>query len=201
MTRQKRSEARSTQVLDAAAECFVQDGFHNASMSKLAERANMSVGHIYHYFENKDAVIKALVEREIRDADERTSEIVTYDGERFFESSREKLQEAIARKADPFHSVLNMEIIAESQRNPEIAKILRDFDELMITRFTAFFRDRLKLDNPEARVEMLFLIFQGLPIRLIRNPDINEEDIMPMIERTIRFVLDMPPESPDGQNS
>ena len=30
---------------------------------ELAKRAGMSVGHIYHYFANKEAIIEAIVER------------------------------------------------------------------------------------------------------------------------------------------
>ncbi len=194
MNKQKKSEARLGQVLDAAAECFVLEGFHNASVSKVAKRAGMSVGHIYHYFENKDAIIKALVEREIREADERTSEIVMLGRNEFYESTIEKLDEAVDQKADPFHSILNMEILAESQRNPDIACILREFDQLMKERFTTYFRERLQLDTPDARVEMLFLVFQGLPTRLLRNPDITHDAIIPMIRRTIQLILDMPPQ-------
>jgi AcrR family transcriptional regulator len=34
-------------------------------MAELAKRAGMSVGHIYHYFESRDAIVEALVDREM----------------------------------------------------------------------------------------------------------------------------------------
>ena len=61
--RQKRTELRRDQVLDAAAQCFRAEGFHGASMARIAAAAGMSVGHIYQYFTNKDAIIIALCER------------------------------------------------------------------------------------------------------------------------------------------
>src|SRR5690606_4064328 len=51
-------------VLDAAGACFREEGFHGASMSRIAARAEMSVGHIYRYFDSKEAIIIALVERD-----------------------------------------------------------------------------------------------------------------------------------------
>lgn len=191
MSREKRQEARLTQVLDAAVQCFIEDGFHNTSMNKLAQKAGMSVGHIYHYFENKDAVIKALIEREFEDANQRTTEVVTLDGEHFIQATLERLMEAVVNKTDPFHPIIHLEILAEARRNPEIAALMRNFDQGLKRRFTEFFRNRLKLDNPESRVEMLFLIFQGLPIRIFRSPDLNPDTIFPMIEKTLRFVLGM----------
>lgn len=185
----KRQAERYTQVLDAAAACFVEEGFHNSSVSRIAERSGMSVGHIYHYFDNKNAIIKALVEREVREADERTKEVVSLDRTGFLKDVLARLTEVIEEQIDPFHSVLNMEILSEGQRNPEIAEVLRSFDRKLKKRFADYFRDELGLDDAEARVEMLFLIFQGLPLRVIRNPNLSTNELIPMIERTLKGVL------------
>ena len=58
----KRHESRRRQIIDAAIRCFRKNGFHAASMASLAKEAGMSVGHIYHYFENKEAIIAAFIE-------------------------------------------------------------------------------------------------------------------------------------------
>ena len=56
-----RAQARREQVLKAAAACFQRHGFHGASMAQISHEAGMSVGHIYHYFANKEAIIAAIV--------------------------------------------------------------------------------------------------------------------------------------------
>src|SRR3546814_2226706 len=56
------SDLRRRQILMAAADCFERRGFHGSSMAEISKVAGMSVGHIYHYFANKDAIIKAMAE-------------------------------------------------------------------------------------------------------------------------------------------
>jgi AcrR family transcriptional regulator len=60
-----RGQARRQQILDAAAACFVREGFHGTSIAKISKAAGMSPGHIYHFFESKEAIIGALVERKL----------------------------------------------------------------------------------------------------------------------------------------
>ena len=53
--RQGGARSRSARsILDAAKKCFIEHGFHAASMANIAETAGMSPGLIYRYFENKE---------------------------------------------------------------------------------------------------------------------------------------------------
>ena len=63
-----RVERRRRQVLDAAQALFKQHGFHSTSMAQIAAEAGMSVGHIYRYFDNKEAVITAIVAQDLEQA-------------------------------------------------------------------------------------------------------------------------------------
>src|SRR5207302_10870501 len=56
------SPDRRAQILDAALVCFAKRGFHQASMHDISAEAGISVGLIYRYFENKDAVISAMAD-------------------------------------------------------------------------------------------------------------------------------------------
>src|SRR3546814_7429913 len=67
-----RTLAQRERILCAAQKCFVEHGFHAASMASIAETAEMSAGLIYRYFENKNAIILAIVERR---SEEHTSEL------------------------------------------------------------------------------------------------------------------------------
>eukprot|EP01034_Spumella_vulgaris_P041417 gene41417-51285_t len=68
----ERALVRRKQVLDAAAACFGRSGFHGASMAEISKAAGMSAGHIYNYFDSKDAIIAAFVEQNV----ERVSQLM-----------------------------------------------------------------------------------------------------------------------------
>src|SRR5947199_6919992 len=54
---------RRSQILDAGLVCFAKRGFHQTSMHDISAEAGISVGLIYRYFENKEAVISAMAAR------------------------------------------------------------------------------------------------------------------------------------------
>ena len=56
-----RSEWRMRQILRAAAQLMVRDGFHGVSMQSIADEAEMSVGLIYRYFGGKQDVLLGVI--------------------------------------------------------------------------------------------------------------------------------------------
>ena len=62
---QRRSQVTVTAILDAAARVFEERGFEAGTTNHVAERAGVSIGSLYEYFPNKDAMVVALVEREL----------------------------------------------------------------------------------------------------------------------------------------
>ena len=54
------AQARREQVLCAAADCFRRKGYHGAGMAEISRTAGMSAGHIYNYFESKEAIIESI---------------------------------------------------------------------------------------------------------------------------------------------
>ena len=49
-------------ILSAAADVFVERGFHAARIQDIAERARIGVGTVYNHFEQKEDVLQALLE-------------------------------------------------------------------------------------------------------------------------------------------
>jgi AcrR family transcriptional regulator len=57
---QERGQRRVEQILDAAELVFAEFGVDGTSMQLIADRAESSVGSLYHFFPNKDAIVDAL---------------------------------------------------------------------------------------------------------------------------------------------
>lgn len=59
--RERERRRHRKEILEAALDLFAEKGYHNVSMQEIAERAEFSVGALYGFFENKEALYKALI--------------------------------------------------------------------------------------------------------------------------------------------
>ncbi|MDF0488870.1 helix-turn-helix domain containing protein [Sphingobium sp. H39-3-25] len=164
---QQRAEMRRDQVLDAARACFLREGFHAASVNRIAAEAGMSVGHLYRYFESKEEIIVALCERNL---DEFLSHAPVLppnqraDGEAMIAASLAEFDALIDRS----HAGFAMEVLAEAARSEAVQAIVTENDrkfrdslrDLMVPLLSAKTQDVV-----EERVEMALLLLHGLMMR------------------------------------
>lgn len=68
--RQRRSRETVDTLLEAAAQMFTQRGLA-ATTNHIAERAGLSIGTLYQYFPNKEALLHALAARHLAEAQAR----------------------------------------------------------------------------------------------------------------------------------
>src|SRR5204863_9101136 len=118
------SPDRRTQILDAALVCFAKRGFHRASMHDISAEAGISVGLIYRYFENKEAVISAMADRhkkEISEMLERAQQAPT-----LLESLEILFTAHCCEDAPQVVSAFVVDLYAEASRNACVADLVRD---------------------------------------------------------------------------
>ena len=60
--RSRKGEQTRARLLDAAKEIFQENGFLEARISDIAERAGLSHGAFYHYFDSKEQVFREIAE-------------------------------------------------------------------------------------------------------------------------------------------
>jgi AcrR family transcriptional regulator len=185
-------EARRQQILDAACDCVRQAGFHGASMAEIAKAAGLSVGQIYRYFENKEAIIAAIVAQDLAEMREKFAEMESQPGD-LVDALVEHLPEAVGKCFDLGRAALTLEVLAEASRNPKVASILRAADEQeRVYAQTMLDRGR----RPEwtdaefqARCEVVGLLFDGMIIRAVNHPDTDRESLTRVLTATIRQLL------------
>jgi len=115
---------RRAQILEAAIVCFAKHGFHQASMHDISAEAGISVGLIYRYFANKEAVIAAMADRhksEIQEVLERAKQAPT-----LFESLEILFTAHCCENSPKVLSAFVVDLYAEASRNPQIADLVRD---------------------------------------------------------------------------
>ncbi|MGO1542041.1 MAG: TetR/AcrR family transcriptional regulator [Luteimonas sp.] len=190
-SRTARVEAQRKRILDAAQQCFIEHGFHGASMANIAETADMSAGLIYRYFENKSAIILAIVEEQLVLLREEVSlndqpDLPTLIADNYARSCN-------ARRG--MNAALLLEISAEATRDPQIAAALDDYDATVrqalcdwLARDPATGGHGLPTDLALRRTLMLQCLFEGLKLRETREPGLDRglllaalQDVMPGI--------------------
>ncbi|TAH43188.1 MAG: TetR/AcrR family transcriptional regulator [Betaproteobacteria bacterium] len=191
---QQRAEARREQILCAAATCFRNSGFHGASIAQISKVAGMSAGHIYHYFDNKEAIIAAIVERDLEYLLTLSAELRAARDTR--EAMIEHVTEGVRRSLEPLEAGLKLEVVAEAARNPHVADIVRSADDVCRNSLAATLRAIRRADGHDdddsaiaSMVELLAAMFEGLMIRGIRNPQMDRAAVTRRFQATLRLLL------------
>ena len=185
-------ETRRQQILDAACDCVRQAGFHGASMAEIAKAAGLSVGQIYRYFENKEAIIAAIVAQDLAEMREKFAEMENRPGV-LLDAIVDHLPEAIEKCFDPGRAALVLEVLAEAARNPKVAAIVRAADEqerALVRAMTARSRKPEWGDAEfQARCEVIGLLFDGMVMRAVNHPDTDREALAKVVEATMRQLM------------
>lgn len=193
-----RTELRKTQVLDAATTCFRLHGFHNTSIMQISKAAGMSVGHIYHYFENKEAIISAIVDRELLNLLTIVARIRDGSAGRDLLCSIMDEAQLIVHetRTDP-NAALMLEIVAEAARNPSVAGMVQAADQEALEHFRKLIQDGLRFrgidfqdKDLEGPLEVFYALCEGLSIRAIRNPEMNSAAVVAALRHTLEFILE-----------
>lgn len=176
-----RCEAQRERILRAARQCFVESGFHAANMASIAQTAGVSAGLIYRYFESKNAIILAIIERHL---DEVQSDIrqLQWVSEAVANRIVERFRDWRRRECEMGSPGLFLEIVALAHRDPQVAEALRTADRGIRTEINAcLLQARGKnagcgLSEAEVRERVFVLqcFFDGLMIRAIKQPDSEE---------------------------
>jgi AcrR family transcriptional regulator len=190
-----RVNARRRQVLDAAIRCFRRHGFHATSMAEIAGEAAMSVGHIYRYFASKNEIIQAIVRQDTEETLAKLAELEATGGD-LYQALIEGIDEKDEAALDHDRAALILEVRAEAARNPSVAAVVQAADRELRSNFARI----LAKAKPEgwtdadlaARIELMALMFDGIPIRIVSHPDLDRAALFAMIRQTFAALLDMP---------
>jgi AcrR family transcriptional regulator len=170
---------RRKQILDAAERCFRLYGFHASSMSQIAAEAEISVGLIYRHFVNKDEIIAAIVEHDVRQTVLETDALQTSEAG-IFPAMFNQFRDQIRRRSDKGECALFLEIMAEAARNPVAAKMVSEARRRIAGGLCALVAKaapgRWSDVEVAAKVELLLILLDSVAFRTVAHPafDYNE---------------------------
>ena len=144
--KQQRSAETRQRILDAAARVFAEFGYRGGTTNRIAEAANISIGSLYQYFPNKDAILAALTDAHI-DAGAALLTARTAAGvpPALEDQLRLFTRATIDNHRDDPH--LHQVLFAEAPRSPALLARLRDTEETAVAAAYA-----LLARHPEVRV-------------------------------------------------
>src|SRR5579871_4776486 len=146
--------AKREHILDAAERCFMDKGFHAATMSDICREAGVSSGALYIYFSSKEDLIAGLCRRE---RDRVTKELARVTDARELLEALHSLAKHYCCKEPREKVRLHLEIAAEAGRNGLIAATRRSTDQDIRDRLVELF----KRETAEGRIA------PGYPVELI----------------------------------
>lgn len=191
------SPERRARILAGATEIFIADGYEGASMSRIAETANVSKGTLYNYFPSKEALFGAVVRQ-------RCSQFVH---EVFSELQDDAPVEPELKRIGsimmklmlaPNSQAVFRVVVMEAAKFPELASIFMESGpRVMLRRLTAWLTvqndaGRLQMSDPQFAAEQFFALTQTrLVLRSRIEPDYraSEVEIEEVLDGAIRVFL------------
>jgi AcrR family transcriptional regulator len=187
------AQSQRTRILDAAQKCFVESGFHAATMATIAETAQVSAGLIYRYFPGKDAIVLAIIERELQ---VRRARIATLQSpEELVARLVETFRELRANEPGILNAVLYLEMSAEGTRAPQIAAAIRQSDAETRDGFRAWLARApgegglgLAPKDADAQALLMQLLVEGMAVRAAREPGLPQARLRQTLEPFLQLT-------------
>lgn len=172
---------RHEQILNAAMVCFAKRGFHQASMHDISTEAGISVGLIYRYFENKEAVIAAMADRhkkEIQDVLERARQAPS-----LLESLEILFTAHCCENSPKVQSAFVVDLYAEASRNPQVANLVLGVLQTAMEGLTDLIARAPEAQKsthdltPTEMAELIFAVGRGMLMRdVLQPPELTSEE-------------------------
>ena len=188
------AQARREQVLTAAADCFRRRGYHGAGMAEISKTAGMSPGHIYNYFDGKEAIIEAIIEQNMADMFSLLAGFAEHQDD-LLKVMVDNADYGVEKNLNPAYAALQLEMLSEAARNDKVASLLRQADDSTRAQL------KLLLAGPQgslrtlpdaeidARIELLASVYNGLLVRAVLHPQLDRQQLLLALRPWLRQLL------------
>jgi AcrR family transcriptional regulator len=181
--RQQRSRETVDTILDATTRVLKRDGFDGLTTNSVADKAGVSIGSLYQYFPNKEAMVSALIERHIDQMNGALFAEVARVAQMPLAAAARAIVE-LTIKAHAIDPALHQVLTEQVPRIGKLAK-LRDLDNIihrMIAGLLAHRRDELAIADVDLAAFVLVSAIESIVHRAallyperLRDPRLVDE--------------------------
>jgi AcrR family transcriptional regulator len=186
---QARSQRTVDVVLKAAAQVFSSRGYAGGTTNHLAERAGVSIGTLYEYFPNKDALLVALMEHHI------------HEGERVLQrAAAEMAGRTVGIRTSVLHFVramvefhaheraLHRVLFEETPLPRRVQQTLAQLEQRVTDQIESLIRGApdVSVENPALTAAIVVQAVEGLTHKLVLHGE--DEDVETFIGEITRLV-------------
>ncbi len=168
--REKSTLERRQLLIETAAKCFAEKGFHQTSMRDLAARAGISLGNVYNHFGSKSDLIQEIASLE---ADEiRQLQVILEANEDPLTTLDQFVTIYVEACAEPDSALLLAEIMCEGLRNQDIREGFLANRETLLSTLARVLQDLEGIDEATLGApakdcaEQVLDLIEGLALRL-----------------------------------
>ncbi|BBF22346.1 TetR/AcrR family transcriptional regulator [Sutterella megalosphaeroides] len=172
---------RRREILEAAERCVLRDGLRKLRLRDLAKESGQSLGNFYNYFENKQALIEALVEKEvdwfIRSATLPSEPLPA--GATYRERLRRRLETFVSAYLSPDGVKTMLSIASEALVDPKVRAILKAANKRVCERMVANISEdrevieRLPPEVLEVRMQLTRSMLESVRVMLVFDDDLD----------------------------
>ena len=189
-------EEKMREILEAAGRCFMRDGFQGATIANICNEANVSAGHLYHYFPSKEAIIGAMAEADLEETAQRFAQLM--EGSNIVTALVSEIDRVKDHHDRAGGRALLLDVLAEAGRNAAMAKILQKHSRGMKALLGEFLRTGQTRGEVDANLDaeiaagILVSLIDGSKTLALRDPKLDMKKHIKMLKMLIDRFLTAP---------
>lgn len=177
------AEQHRREIVDAAERLAREKGLQALKLRDIAKACGKSLGNLYNYFQNKEAIIEAIVEREKdRFISVISQRIEPIEGESYVEKMRRELELIADAYMNPDSIRLSIFLASEAIVNPRIKKVLVETNRKVVEHIVSLIRQdpecsmcSIPLEMMEIQIAVTRAILESMRSVIIFHPDMDRD--------------------------
>jgi AcrR family transcriptional regulator len=176
-TKQQNDEIRlesSKKIIEAAFELIARNGYESTSISQIAEKAGVSKGLVYNYFESKEELLERMVQGAFSEGEVALQNLITNDPARTLENFFKLFFNELRQRPEHWR------LITELTFKIDKFKFVHDIAVEKINGYTTLFESLLTqigIPNPKGEAKLIAALFDGIGVQYLvirENYPLNE---------------------------